>query len=71
MITIKGRRIIQKSADNRITVSEAGITDHSEIRMTMLKSDNVLLGGMMKSEENDDDFRRATDESIPFMTQSR
>ena len=48
-------------------MNEAGITDYSEIRM-YVKSAN-LQGGMFgsRSEEDDDDFKRAEDEKIPFM----
>ena len=46
-------------------MKEAGISDLSEVKLAIRSY--MLPGGMFQSANNDDDFKRASDDQIPFM----
>ena len=65
-LSTKGRLLLNES----ITVNEAGIINFSEVRV--VAKSQFLIGGMLNNKsDEDDDFKRASDESISFMQQTQ
>ena len=65
-LSISGRVLLNES----IPVIEAGITDYSAVRI-VANSESMKGGMLSNNRDEDDDFKRATDESIPFMQQTK